>query len=365
MPASMPTGVSTTPRPAAAEPDPRPAGPTADPAVLAALDAWWRRHGAALPSGAGLGVAFSGGADSTSLLLAAAARWPGRVHALHVHHGLQAAADAFEAHAAATAARWGAAFAALRVDARPAPGDSPEDAARRARYRALADAARARGLAAVLLGHHAQDQAETLLLALTRGAGLPGLAGMPERRRIHGVWFGRPLLALDGDALRRWLDGQGIAWVSDPTNADPAYTRNRIRLQVIPALAQAFPAYAATLARSARHAASAQRLLDELAAEDLARLGDPPALAGLRALSPERAINALRHWLRQRHGTSGTEAQWQEVARQIAAARTRGHAIQLRVGAGHLLRTGPVLDYRADAAPPTGPGAGQAVPRTL
>lgn len=82
----------------------------------------------------------------------------------------------------------------------------------------------------------------------------------------------------------------------------------------------------------------------ELAAEDLARLGDP-ALAGLRALSPERAINALRHWLRQRHGASGTEAQWQEVGPADAAARTRGHAIRLRVGAGYLLRAGPVLDY--------------------
>lgn len=356
MPASTPTGDSTTPRPPAAESGPS-AGKTAapDPDVLAALDAWWGRHAAALPSQGGVGIAFSAGADSTTLLLAAAARWPGRVRALHVHHGLQAAADAFEAHAAATAARWGVPFTALRVDARPVPGDSPEAAARRARYRALADAARAHGLAVVLLGHHAQDQAETLLLALTRGAGLPGLAAMPERRCIHGVWFGRPLLALDGAALRRWLDGQGVAWASDPSNADPAYTRNRIRLQVIPALAQAFPAYAATFARSARHAASAQRLLAELAAEDLARLGDPPALAGLRALSPERAVNALRHWLRLRHGASGTDAQWQEVARQIAAARTRGHAIRLRLGRGHLLRAGLVLRYEAD--PENGPAS--------
>lgn len=357
MPASTPTGASATPRLAAAETAPVPQDlgrPGADPSVLAALDTWWRRHADALPPDGDIGVAYSGGADSTALLLAAAARWPGRVRALHVHHGLQAAADAFESHAAATAAGCGVPFTALRVDARPAPGDSPEDAARRARYQALADAARARGLAVVLLGHHAQDQAETVLLALTRGAGLPGLAGMPELRHLHGAWFGRPLLALDGTALRRWLEGQGVRWVHDPTNDDPAYTRNRIRLQVLPALAQAFPAYAATFARSARHAAAAQRLLDELAADDLARLGEPPALAGLRALSPERAVNALRRWLRQRHGTSGTDAQWQEVARQIAAARTRGHAIRLRVGQGTLVRTGAVLDYHPDGPPAIG-----------
>jgi len=293
-------------------------------------------------------VAFSGGADSTALLLGAATRWPGRVRALHVHHGLQAAADAFEAQATAAAAQLGVPLTTLHVDARPDAGDSPEDAARRARYQALAQAAHEQGLAAVLLGHHAQDQAETVLLALSRGAGLPGLAAMPELRCIGGAWFGRPLLALDAAALRRWLDAHGIGYVIDPTNADPAYTRNRIRHRVLPALAQAFPSFADTVARSARHAAAAQRLLDELAAEDLSRLGDPPSLAGLRALSPERAINVLRHWLRERHATHGTEAQWREVARQIAAARTRGHAIRLRVGRGFLVRSGAVLGYQPD-----------------
>ncbi|MGQ9724972.1 MAG: ATP-binding protein, partial [Tepidimonas sp.] len=127
MPASTPTGDSTTPKPAAAESGPAVGTTIApDPNVLAALDAWWSRHAAALPSQGDVGVAFSAGADSTSLLLAAAARWPGRVRALHVHHGLQAAADAFEAHAAATAARWGVPLTTLRVDARPVPGDSPE-----------------------------------------------------------------------------------------------------------------------------------------------------------------------------------------------------------------------------------------------
>lgn len=356
MPGSKPTGGSTTPRRrgpdgrrAASPGDPAPGPlPAADAAVLAAVADWWRRHRAVVSADGPIGVAYSGGADSTALLVAAATHWPGRVRALHVHHGLQAAADAFAAHAAAQAARWGVPLTVLHTDARHARGDSPEDAARRARYRALAGAARAQGLAVVLLGHHAQDQAETLLLALTRGAGLPGLAAMPERRRIDGVWFGRPLLALDGTALRASLRAQGIGWVHDPTNDDPAYTRNRIRLQVVPALAQAFPSYAATFARSARHAAAAQQLLDELAAEDLARLGNPPRLAALQALSPQRLINVLRHWLRTCHGASGTDAQWREAARQIAAARTRGHAIELRVGAGRLRRAGDVVLFLPD-----------------
>ena len=158
-----------------------------------------------------LAVAFSGGADSTALLLAAAQAWPGQVHAIHVHHGLQAAADDFERHCMAVCEQAGVPLHALRVDARHASGESPEDAARRARYRALAGAAQANGLACVLLGQHADDQVETLLLALSRGAGLPGLAAMPARFERHGMRFERPLLGTSGAALRQWLDDAGIA----------------------------------------------------------------------------------------------------------------------------------------------------------
>lgn len=347
MPVSTPTGASATPRPRAPEAG---VAALADAAVVQALRDWWQRHRAQLPAGP-IGVAFSGGADSTALLLGACALWPGQVHALHVHHGLQAAADHFEAHARTQAQQWGVAFTALRVTVQISRGASPEDAARRARYQALAQAAQAHGLAVVLLGHHAQDQVESVLLALTRGAGVAGLAGMPACHRWHGVCFGRPLLGLDGAALRRGLQAHAVSWVEDPTNVDLRYTRNRLRATVLPALAQACPSYATTVARSARHAATAAALLAELAAEDLARLGEPPLLAGLRALSAERALNALRHWLRQRHGCAGTDAQWQEVARQLAAARTRAHQIRLRVGQGYLVRRGDRLDYEPDASP--------------
>ncbi len=318
------------PKPAAAEP-PHPAA-----APLAALD---------LPTP--VAVAYSGGADSTALLHAACRRWPGQLVGLHVHHGLQAAADGFEAHCRATCTAMGVPLHVARVDARPAPGASPEDAARIARYRALATLAQQAGAATVLLAQHADDQAETVLLALGRGAGLPGLAGMGADSDRHGVRFVRPLLHVEGPALRRWLQQCGIGWVEDPSNADERLTRNRIRRQVAPALDAAWPSWRATFARSARHAAQAQAVLDEVAAADLAAMAGQPRLAGLQALSRPRQANLLRHWLRSRHGTAASAAQLEELLDQVDACRTRGHAIALKVGAGTIRREGALLSYVA------------------
>ncbi|MGC4396184.1 tRNA lysidine(34) synthetase TilS [Hydrogenophaga sp. T2] len=290
-------------------------------------------------------VAFSGGADSTALLLAAHALWPGRVIALHVHHGLQAAADAFEAQVRERCARLGIACHVRRVNAQAAPGQSPEDAARGARYAALAALAREAGAAWVLLAQHLDDQAETVLLALSRGAGLPGLAAMPEAFERGGVRFGRPWLGVRGQALRSALIERGESFVDDPSNADLRFTRNRIRHRLSPAWAEAFEGYREALARSAAHAAQAQRLLDELAAIDLAATGTPPRIAALQALSRERQANALRHWLRQAHGVAPSAAQLTELLDQVQACSTRGHAIRLKVAAGVVCREGVQLAY--------------------
>jgi len=318
---------------------------TAGNPATPALDGWLRQQGLAGADAAPWAVAYSGGADSTALLLAAQARWPGRVLALHVHHGLQAAADAFEAHAEAFCTAHGLAFASRRVQARHAPGQSPEDAARQARYRALADMAQAHGAAGVLLAQHADDQLETLLLALSRGAGLPGLAAMPPLMQRHGVWFGRPLLGLSGLALRQALQAQGVAWLDDPSNQDLRYARNRLRHQLLPAMRRAFPAAAVTFARSARHAAQAQTLLDEVAAQDLQACGVPPQIGALQALSRQRQANVLRHWLRQHHAAAPSEAQLTELLDQLAACTTRGHRIELRLANGRLRRDGSRLAY--------------------
>lgn len=292
-------------------------------------------------------VAYSGGADSTALLLAAHQRWPVRVVALHVHHGLQAAGDQFESHARAFCDQHGIAFRSERVQARHAPGQSPEDAARQVRYSALARMAAGAGAAGVLLGQHADDQAETLLLALSRGAGLPGLAAMSERFERHGMVFGRPLLDVPSAALRVWLQSAGHAFVDDPSNTNQRFTRNRIRAQLLPAWEASFPGFRTMLARSAAHAAQAQRLLDDLATIDLAHTGTPPVIAALQALSRERQANALRHWLRSGAGVAASAAQLDELLDQIAACTTRGHRIHLKVASGFVTRQGERLHYSA------------------
>ena len=296
-----------------------------------------------------LAVGLSGGADSTALLLACAARWPGQVQAIHVHHGLQAAADLFEQHCTALCARLQVPLTVQRVNARHAPGQSPEDAARIARYKALEDVAHAStapvAIKSIALAQHADDQVETLLLALSRGAGVAGLAAMPAQWQRGGIAWHRPLLPVAGADVRAWLLARGAAWVEDPTNSDQRYTRNRIRAQLLPVLNTVFPAFRDTFARSALHAAQASTLLHELAAQDLAAVGVPPQLAALRVLRPERQANVLRHWLRSHHQTTPSAAQLAELQHQIAACTTRGHRIQLKVGRGTVERVGSALHW--------------------
>ena len=347
----------------AASPTPRPAGAEATlvPPALAAAFATARSGLRDLPSPDAcshpLAVAFSGGADSTALLRLACLLAPGRVRAIHIHHGLQAAADDFERQCVDLCQVWGVPLRVLRVQARHAPGESPEDAARRVRYAALAEAARTpdtpptQGTPTVRiwLGQHADDQVETLLLALSRGAGLPGLSAMPARFEREGVVFERPLLSVPGQELRAWLLAEGVAWVEDPTNQDVAFTRNRIRHELLPALQAAFPQFRETFARSARHAAQAQGLLVQLAQEDMSAARAPEEnglrIEALQSLSRERQANLLRRWLRMDHATSPSAAQLEEMLDQIDACRTRGHGIEMRVGVGRVLRVGQALTF--------------------
>jgi tRNA(Ile)-lysidine synthase len=331
---------STTPRPSRRPP--RDSGVDRLTAALGSLSS-------SLP----LAVAYSGGADSTALLHACVQMFPGQVAAVHVHHGLQAAADAFEAHCRARCESLAVPLAVVRVDARKRPGESPEDAARRARYRALREAVAERpggmNCRTVLLAQHADDQVETVLLALLRGAGLAGLSGMRPGWSEAGVAFWRPWLGIEAPAIRQWLSERSIGHVEDPTNEDQAFTRNRIRNQLLPVLEQAFPAFRTTVGRSAAHAAQAQSLLAEVAVLDLAAIRsqeqDGLLIRRLQALARERRANLLRHWLKTCHRTAASAAQLEELLDQIDACTTRGHAIAIRVGEGLVERRGEVLAW--------------------
>lgn len=339
-----------------------------DSAVDHALQQWWKTW--PQPGPAVLGIAYSGGADSTALLLAAvrlllrqrdelpALRWPVRLVVLHVHHGLQQAADGFEHHGQAFCAALQAAHPVLQQDVRwcsrhilvdHQPGASLEASARQARYAALAEMAREQGASLVLLGQHADDQAESVLLALSRGAGVAGLAAMAARFERHGMAFARPLLEVPAAELRHWLQQQQVPWIDDPTNVDQRFTRNRFRHTLLAVLEQAMPSFRSSFARTARLAAEADQLLQELAQIDLQQAGQPPRIRALQTLSRARQANLLRHWLKQAHGVIGSEAQLHALLDVLAACTTRGHQIRIRVGQGYVVRQGELLAWAEQA----------------
>lgn len=293
-------------------------------------------------------VAYSGGADSTALLHACAQRWPGQVYAIHVHHGLQAAADDFEAHCRHTCQVLNVPLAVAHANARHQAGQSPEDAARQHRYAALVQQARqafALSPASMALAQHADDQVETLLLALSRGAGVAGLAAMPAQWQRDGMDWYRPLLGVSAADIRTWLGARNLAWIEDPSNAQDCYTRNRIRQQLLPVLEQVFPQFRDTFARSCALAAQAKVLQTDLAVLDLEQVGIPPKIQALQQLSPERQANVLRHWLLTQHGTTPTAAQLRTLQTLINACRTRGHQIHCKVGYGFAVRNGINLGW--------------------
>jgi len=222
------------------------------------------------PDSAGYWVAYSGGLDSHVLLHALAAvreQLPAPLVAVHVNHNLQSAAADWDAHCRAVCADLNIEYRSLSVDARHANGESPEAAARAARYRAITELLPAGQV--LLTAHHQDDQAETLLLQLLRGAGPKGLAAMPESSALGQGRLLRPLLAVSRAELQAYAEQQELRWIEDPSNAQLDYDRNYLRHNILPLLQQRWPATSAVLARGARHQADAAQLLYELAAIDL------------------------------------------------------------------------------------------------
>ncbi|XTZ13794.1 tRNA lysidine(34) synthetase TilS [Micromonospora echinospora] len=285
--------------------------------AVAAIRVAVRRALVGLPTAGPVLVACSGGADSLALAAATAFVAPrlGRPAGLvTVDHGLQAGS----AERAAAVARWAeetgfAPVESVRVRVAGRPG-GPEGAAREARYQALADAGRRYGASALLTGHTRDDQAETVLLALARGSGPRGLAGMPPRRDLSGVPLLRPFLDVSREQTRRACAALGFTPWEDPHNVDPSYARARVRADVLPALVAALgPAVLENLARTARLVAADTAALDDLAAAALAEArvpGDGGAtghrpvpgglvVAVLAGLAPALRTRVLHAWARE------------------------------------------------------------------
>jgi tRNA(Ile)-lysidine synthase len=288
-----------------------------------------RRLAASLPGypDVSLCVALSGGMDSVTLLAALATHWRRRLRkrtrlrAVHVHHGLHANADEWSEHCTTIAARFGVPLTTLRVKVSRPRGSSLEAAARDARYAALADElARDEVL---LTAHHEDDQLETVLLQLMRGAGVAGLAAMPEVTPFAPGTLARPLLTRSHAELEDWARSNDLHWVDDDTNANEQLDRNYLRRRVLPLIRARWPSAARSVSRSARHAAEAQRLLDELALADVERAADGPALSvrTLRTLTPDRRRNAVRFWIARAGRPLPDTTRLDEITRTLLAAR--------------------------------------------
>ncbi|AFT86375.1 tRNA lysidine(34) synthetase TilS [Paraburkholderia phenoliruptrix] len=307
----------------------------------------------ALSADARIGIALSGGVDS-SVLLDAAVRVAGvsRCVALHVHHGLSPNADAWLAHCEAFARERGVEFAARRVDVSRDAGVSVEAAARDARYRALDALCAERGIHSLWLAQHADDQAETVLLQLLRGAGLAGLAAMAPELSPEGAAAKRvrPLLHVLRGQIEHYASARHLRWIDDESNADTRYARNALRHEVTPALTVHFPGFRDALARTAAHAAAAQRLLDALARIDLEAVsrdgGRALAHDALIALDDDRALNLLRYWMRQQGFIAASSARLGDALRQLREVSADGDGHRLRIDhAGHALRSYRGLVY--------------------
>ncbi len=252
------------------------------------------------PAGATL-VGLSGGLDSTVLLhwLSAqpAIRATG-LRALHVHHGLQAEADQWAEHCLELCARLDVPISVARVEVRNDLGLGREAAARAARHAAFATELRADETLA--LGHHRDDQAETVLLRLLRGSGSDGLAAMRDTRRFAAGRIWRPLLGSPREDLLAYARAHSLSWIEDPSNQDTRLDRNFLRHRVLPVLAERWPHAAAALAQSARWleedatliAGEAQSRLQQIIGQDPRTLSVP----GLLALEPAWRARVLRCW---------------------------------------------------------------------
>lgn len=332
---------------------------TAAGAAAAGRDAA-RCADAAAPPRMAVAVATSGGRDSTALLhcTARAAGALGiEVRALHVHHGLMPQADAWQAHVERQCRRWRLPCTVARLEGAPAKGDSVEAWARRGRYRALAQMARAHGIGLVLLAHHRRDQAETFLLQALRGGGAAGLAAMPRQALREGISWARPWLEVPRAAIDAYLRRHRLGCVDDGSNEALRYARGRLRRLVWPALLEAFPDAETTFVRAAQRAAAEADLLAEIAAADLQAVRADArglSLPAWRALSAARRVNVLRTWLAGALDAPVPETLVRRLAAELPAARhgqwpAPGGRLRLRRAC---LAFEPALPAAGPAAPP-------------
>jgi tRNA(Ile)-lysidine synthase len=276
-----------------------------------------------LPAGSSILLGLSGGVDSVvllHLLQKLSLRYSWRLSALHVHHGISPQADTWAAFCADLCVLHNVSLQVEHVNIEPLRSLGIEAAARKLRHDALAR----QPVDFIALAHHLDDQAETLLLQLLRGAGVRGASAMPAiRHRANVPTLLRPLLDVARSVLLEYAQHHALQWVEDESNADDTYPRNFLRHRILPLLEQRFPAYRKTLLRSAQHFAEAAELLDELAQQDaeLAMVDNRLDIRQLRVFGVARGKNLLRYFLAVQGAPIPDSTRLQEMLRQLCNAR--------------------------------------------
>ena len=295
----------------------------------------------ALAPQAPVAVALSGGADSVALALVAAehcASTPRPLYFFHVHHGLMSQADGWVAHLQKFSQELNIPLHVCHVQVDLAAGLGVEGAARDARYTALAQLCLEHDVAALLLAHHRQDQAETVLLRLLRGTGVSGLAAMRAEAQRGGMRLLRPWLEVERAELlavaQAYEQRTGWAAVQDPSNTDPKYARGALRSALAPVLNTHWPAWCQTLVRHAKQASEANEVLAEVAALDLAALDVKPedqsfSLLAWRSLSAARQALVVRYWLQKQGVAMPGERRLADLLRQLRQLHALGHDREL------------------------------------
>lgn len=268
--------------------------------VVEVVFQWLKTHGINQP----LVIAYSGGRDSHVLLdvlCKARSQFDFELSAVHINHGLHPDANAWATHCAKICGSYGIAFNSIALQLTISPGESVENVARQHRYRVLSEELANHKI--LLTAHTLDDQAETFLLQLLRGGGTTGLAGMGAWKRLGKAWLARPLLEVCREDIAQYASNAQLSWIEDSSNLNLRFRRNFLRHQILPALQTVYPGVAHCIARSARHCASSQQLLDEYLDEELnACLGTAKntlKISVLQSLPPLKQQYVIRHWLKK------------------------------------------------------------------
>lgn len=299
-------------------------------------------------------IGFSGGCDSSVLLhaLAALRQPPSSINivALYIDHDLADESAQWGEHCQSFCAKINIPFYQKKVNVQLNQGQSPEEAARNARYDAFREDLREGD--ALVTAHHADDQSETLLLQMLRGSGPKGLAAMPECTRFGRGYLLRPLLNFTRNELEQYATQQALCWIEDPSNAVDRYDRNYLRNTVMPLLSQRWPAVRESLGRVAAHQAEACRLMATLAEDDFSvtKVGDCMDAAVLLQLDKDRQRNLLRYWIQSKGVVLPSTAIMKQILLAVVAAKEDGSPL-LAWGGFQLRRYRKKL-YLEEALPP-------------